>query len=856
MKLYLIDGYGFVFRAYHSLPPLYSQNGIPVAAVYGFINMLVKLLDGNTSEMIAVALDSGSKNFRHSIFPNYKAQRPTPPDDLIIQFPIIREAVTAFNLKILEQNEFEADDIIATYARAAVAKGYKVIIVATDKDLMQLISPAISIYDPIKQKEISRQEVINKFGVEPEQLIDALALIGDASDNIPGVKGIGPKTAAELLKKYNSLQGIYDNLESIESERIRKTLLEHKEISFLSQKLVTLSTEAALNYSWNDLKAKLPEDVKLAEFLSKYGFKSLLQRFRIDHHANQYNSSEIIAFTNIPNIETLSSKLPLILKNGIVAIYVTNNILYISSQDEHYTISFSADPSNQDDLFNPSNKSYTEFKSLMLCLKDILESTAVRKILINSKELLKILWGFNINLYSFDDVSVLAYSLETGKYKYTIEELALIHLGTAVEINSHILYKIYEELCKKTFLAKQYTLYETIEKPLIRVLANMEIKGVKVDPLILKTLSKEFEQKLTVLASKIYSLSNEKFNIASPKQIGNILFEKMKISGGKKSKKTQSYITDSYILEQLAEQGHEIAELILEWRQLTKLINTYTDSLQKAINPYTKRIHTTFEMTATSTGRLSSHNPNLQNIPIKSEEGNKIRQAFTVEPSHLLISVDYSQIELRLLAHIANIIPLKKAFISNQDIHAATASQIFGVDIAEVDYNLRRKAKAINFGIIYGISAFGLAKNLDIKKEEAKNYIAAYFKKYPGIQEYMQHTIEFARKNNFVKTLLGRKCYIQGLHDKNHSLRTFAERAAINAPLQGTTADLMKKAMVIIPKNIAQYMILQIHDELLFEIPATIANEYVPIIKKTMENILQLSIPLVVEIKIGNTWSK
>ncbi len=853
MKLYLIDGYGFVFRAYHSLPPLTRADGTPISCVYGFCNMLSKFLSNHKPDYLAVVLDSGKKNFRHDMFSDYKANRPTPPDDLIVQFPLIREAVNAFNIKSIEKEGYEADDLISAYSKEALKNGIEVVIISSDKDLMQLICNDLKLYDPMKNIEIGEEQVIAKFGIRPGQVVDYLSLVGDSSDNIPGAAGIGPKGALELLSRFESLDNIYANIESIEKDRLKKLLLESKEAVYLSKNLINLVREYDIDCDIDELKTREPDYNRLVKYLNEQGFKSLISKVAKEKINNLEHliipRSPDSDFIKIHKLDELTQHIEPIIREGWVALFDNGNTFYFSYGERNFEISYNNNR-RQESFFNEES---IVLNDILLQFKEIFQATYVQKILIHGKELYKKLYGLGIELQAFDDIAQISYSLETGKHGCGFEDLIKVYLSGEVQQNSFSLFRIYEKLQLRLFQERQFYLYESIEKPLSTILAKMEIKGIKVDGIFLKNLSQEFKVRLNSLEKETYKEVGHEFLLSSPKQLGEVLFTELGIKGGKKSK-SGTFSTGAGILEELSEQGYSIADKILEWRQLSKLINTYTDALPNTINPRTQRVHTTFMMTTTNTGRLSSRDPNLQNIPIRSDEGQKIRKAFVADNGNLIVSADYSQIELRLLAHTAGISKLKQAFHDKLDIHAITASQMFGVNLKDVDSHLRRKAKTINFGIIYGISAFGLAKRLDISRYEAKEYIDKYFKQYPGIKEYMEETIKYARTHGFVKNLFGRKCYINGINDKNFAAKGFAERAAINAPLQSGNADIIKKAMVHLPAEIQELMVLQIHDELLFEIPEHKLEEYTKVIKRIMENVCKLSVPLEVETHSGLSW--
>ncbi|MFI4984127.1 MAG: DNA polymerase I [Rickettsiales bacterium] len=842
MILYLIDGYGFVFRAYHSLPPLTRADGTPIGAVLGFTNMLLKFLAAHEADYMAVALDAGRKTFRHDIYPEYKANRDAPPEDLVAQFPVIREVVEAFNIPILEKEGYEADDLIATLAKKAADSGMEVRIISSDKDLMQLISDKISMYDAMRDRTIEAPQVFDKFGVQPNQVLDVLSLIGDSSDNIPGVKGIGQKTAAELINQFGSLDNVYANLDKIAQKRRKELLEQDKENAYLSKKLVSLDYDVPIDSSLDLLKVREPEPEKLLKFLQEQGFHSLLKKLALKPQAVVHKTQ--INAVKIDNLTEFKKHFAAIIESGMVGLLFTEKTIEIAY--ENTLLELELKQQVQGGLFDePIGMLRSDF---FRAFKEILEADYVKKVVIDAKNILK-----DYDMAAYDDVALMSYSTDTGRHNYDIKTLVKVYLDDE-EINATQLLKLHAHLSATLFTNKQVTLYETIDKPMAKVLADIEKRGVKIDAPLLKSLSDEYKAYVKNLQEQIFLLAGKEFNIGSPKQLGQVLFEDLKIPTGKKSK-LGAYPTGAEVLEQLKDQGYPIAAPLLEWRQFSKLISTYLDALPKSINPKTGRVHTTFMMTGTLTGRLSSTDPNLQNIPIRTDYGHKIREAFIAESGNVIISADYSQIELRLLADLANIETLKTAFRNKQDIHAITASQMFGMPVDQVDTNTRRKAKTINFGIIYGISAFGLASRLDIPRNQAKDYIEKYFAQYPGIKEYMSNSIAFAKEHGYVKTLLGRKCYINQIHDKNFAVRGVGERAAINAPLQGTAADIIKKAMVSLPDAIKRYMVLQIHDELLFELPETEVDSAIKIIKKTMENAAHLSVPLPVDIKVGKNWA-
>ena len=849
MSLCIVDGYNFVFRAFHSLPPLTTSKDIPIGAVYGFINMLARLIEDNDCEMLAIALDSGKTTFRNDIYPEYKAHRDEPDEALKIQFPIIREAIEAFGIKAIEVPGFEADDIIATYTTLALKNDFKVRIISSDKDLIQLMQDKVEIFDPLKKKHITSDIVLEKYGIKHTQMTDYLSLVGDASDNILGVKKVGPKTAAKLLNQFNTLENAYDNIEEVEPVRIQTLLQDSKNEAFLSKKLVTLDHEVKVPYSIDELKFKTIDQDKLSNFLNKYEFKSLNTKNLINSKNKSTNNIKTVNSKSISLDELLKLQLD-IEKFGKFYFHAHENVFFCYFGDNLYKINLD----DQLNLLSFEDKNNNSLNNIIQKLKKIFEDSSIKKVCFDAKSIIHICNNLDIKFISFDDISLLSYVLHTGKQKINLENLIEHYNISYKNYDAFCIYLLHDTLKSQLAKERKFEIYEAIEKPLLSLLVKIENKGIKVDKDLLVNLGVKFEKKLKLVQEEIYQLSDEEFNIGSPKQIGEILFDKLKLEGGKKSKKSGSYITDAETLEKHASSGILIAEKILEWRHYSKLISTYINALQKAINKSDGRIHTTFSLTTTSTARLSSHDPNLQNIPIRTNDGNQIRKAFIAKENHLIVSGDYSQIELRILADIDNINSLKEAFKNKKDIHSITASQIFNIPLEEVNSEYRRKAKAINFGIIYGQSAYGLANSLQISREEAFSYIESYFKQYPSIKEYMDKTVQFAKKHGYVKTLMGRKCYVENINDRNYNLRNFAERAAINAPIQGTASEIIKKAMVSLSSKLQDFLILQIHDELLFEIPKNIVEESCIKIKNTMMNAFKLSIPIDVEISYGESW--
>ncbi len=909
---YLIDGSGYIFRAYYALPPLSRKSdGMPTGAVNGFCNMLFKLLEDSKSEEneekpthFAVIFDSARKNFRNEIYSDYKANRDDAPEDLVPQFELIRKSVEAFNLPSIELINYEADDLIATYSEQILKAGGKVTIVSSDKDLMQLYKKKIRIYDPMKNKFISNEDIENKFGVTPEKVIDVQALAGDSSDNVPGVPGIGVKTAAELINKYENLENLLKHANDIKQNKRRETLIENKDKAILSKKLVTLKKDVPIKNKITEFRLKEIDKEKLFNFLREMEFNRLLSSAISKYgDVNLYKEKQIINSSNYNKIN----------KEDYVLIENENDLKkWISSAEEKGefaidTETTSLDP-NQAGLVGISisteigkagyipighkNGKNFEENTVLKILKPILEDPSIKKIGQNIKFDFIILYQRGISMNSMEDTMLMSYVLDAGKNRHNMDTLAEIHLDhktilfkdlvgsgkkqinfNEVDINlakeyaaedADITFRLYKIFLKNLKNEKLINIYETFEKPLIQILALMEINGIKLDVNFLKSLSLKFEKKIHILEKEIFKIAKKEFKIGSTKQLGEVMYNEMKISSIKKTKKG-SFATSASVLEDLAFKGHMLPKLVLDWRQVAKLKNTYSDSLVEHLNPRSKRVHTSFLLAATTTGRLASSDPNLQNIPIRSEDGRDIRKAFIAEKNFLLISADYNQIEMRILADLADVKELKKAFINNEDIHSLTASQVFNVDIDKVDSDMRRKAKAINFGIIYGISQYGLAKQISVSNSEAEDFLNSYFIKFPEIKDYMQNTIKHCRKSGYVKNIFGRKTHITGINDKNYNVRNFQERAAINAPIQGSASEIMRMAMIRINKkfedlkNIQCKILLQIHDELIFESSKTNVSEYSRIIKKEMNsvkdsNLHSFSIPLSVDINSGKNW--
>ena len=910
---YLIDGSGYIFRAYYALPPLTRKSdGLPTGAVSGFCSMLFKLLEDSKSNQnlqkpthFAVIFDSARKTFRNEIYSDYKANRAEAPDDLAPQFDYIRKSVLAFNLPSLELINYEADDLIATYVEMILKEGAKVTIVSSDKDLMQLYKKNVRIYDPMKNKFISEEDIKNKFGVGASKVIDVQALAGDSSDNVPGVPGIGVKTAAELINKYGDLEKLLKSAHEIKQNKRRETLIENKDKALISKKLVTLKSDAPVNKNLTDLELKSIDKDKLYKFLREMEFNRLLSsaisaygepnltsiknEVKIEKNQKAINKKEYYLIENLEQIDNWITEAE---ELGEVAVDTETNSLDPHQADlVGVSLSSKIGKACYIPIGHKSNKCIE--KDLVLKkLKPLLEDPSIKKIGQNIKFDFIVFFKHGINMTSMEDTMLMSYVLDAGKNRHNMDTLSEIHLnhktisfkdlvGTGKkEINfsevdvekakdyaaedADITFRLYKKFQKSLKDEKMINIYEIFEKPLLKILAFMEIEGVKIDNKFLKSLSTKFEKKIIKIQNEVFKISKKEFNIASPKQLGEILYNHLKIADLKKTKKG-SFATSASVLEDLAFKGHKFPQLVLDWRQVSKLKNTYSDSLPEHINPNTQRVHTSFLLAATTTGRLASSDPNLQNIPIKSEDGKDIRKAFIAKKDHVLISADYNQIEMRILADLADVKGLKKAFKNNEDIHSLTASQIFNVDIKKVNQDQRRKAKAINFGIIYGISQYGLAKQINVTNHEAEEFLNAYFLKFPEIKIYMDRTIKFCRKSGFVNNIFGRRSHFININDKNYNIRNFQERAAINAPIQGSAAEIMRLAMIRLDKKLSDQknqntkMLLQIHDELIFETPKEEAKRISKIIIDEMSSVVKseqhsFSIPLTVDLNTGENW--
>ena len=912
---YLVDGSGYIFRAYYALPPLTRKSdGLPTGAVSGFCSMLFKLLEDSKSNQnlqkpthFAVIFDSARKTFRNEIYSDYKANRSEAPDDLAPQFEYIRKSVLAFNLPSVELMNYEADDLIATYTDKILNAGAKVTIVSSDKDLMQLYRKNVRIYDPMKNKFISEDDILNKFGVDSSKVIDVQALAGDSSDNVPGVPGIGIKTAAELINKYVNLEKLLESAHEIKQNKRRETLIRNKDKALISKKLVTLKHDAPIKIAPNELQLKDIDKDKLYKFLREMEFNRLLssaisaygepdlssfkKEIKIEDNQIKIDRSKYYLINNLDEIDEWIKEAE---QNGEVAVDTET-----SSLDPHNTdlIGISLSTKIVKACYIPignKTKKNIDKDKVLRKLKPLLEDSSIKKIGQNIKFDFIVLYKNGIDITSIEDTMLMSYVLDAGKNRHNMDTLSEIHLNHKTvafkdvvgsgkkEINfsqvdiekakdyaaedADITLRLYKKFFKSLKEEKMLNIYEIFEKPMIKILAFMEIQGIKIDYKFLKTLSLKFGKKIDKIQKEVFKISNKEFNIASPKQLGEILYNDLKIADLKKTKKG-SFATSASVLEDLAFKGHKFPQLILDWRQVSKLKNTYSDSLPEHINPNSKRVHTSFLLAATTTGRLASSDPNLQNIPIKSQDGKDIRKAFIAEKDHVLISADYNQIEMRILADLADVKELKKAFKNNEDIHSLTASQIFNIDIKKVDQDQRRKAKAINFGIIYGISQYGLAKQINVSNYEAEEFLKAYFFKFPEIKVYMDQTIKFCRKSGYVNNIFGRKSHFININDKNYNVRNFQERAAINAPIQGSAAEIMRLAMIRLniklneQKKQKSKMLLQIHDELIFETHKDEVKKVSKIIKEEMMSVAKsdyhsFSIPLTIDLNTGNNWGE
>ena len=918
----LVDGSGYIFRAYHALPPLTRKtDGLPIGAVAGFSNMLFKLLQTQTDEMrpthFAVIFDASGHTFRNEIYDLYKANRSETPEDLIPQFPLTREATVAFGAQSIEMTGFEADDLIATYADLAEKMGARVTIISSDKDLMQLVSDKVSMLDTMKDKHISYDQVFEKFGVAPDKVIDIQALAGDSVDNVPGVPGIGVKTAALLINEYGDLDTLLARAGEIKQKGRREKLLEFADNARLSRELVTLKRDIELETPIEQLAVTDPEPSALFGFLEDMTFRTLTARVRAaidygDDDGLRRADSAVAApagpkdltldhsqYECVQDMDALEKWILRCRAAGVMAVDLETDSLdsaaanivgvcLATGVNEACYIPLAH--TGGGDLLGDGAPNQIDLRAALEALRGVLEDPAILKVGQNFKYDLGVFQRYGILAAPYDDTMLISYALAGGLHGHGMDYLAETHFGhkpisfkdiagtgkkqkTFDQISleeatpyaaedADVTLRLWKFLKPKLVAEQVTTVYETLERPLPTVIAAMENQGIKVDRAELARLSGMFAQKMAGLEAEAYELAGTQFNLGSPKQLGEILFDQMGLEGGKKTK-TGAWQTGAGVLEGLAEKGEKLPQTILDWRGYSKLKSTYSDALVQQINARTGRVHTSFSLAATTTGRLSSSDPNLQNIPIRTEEGRKIRDAFVAETGHVLVAADYSQIELRLLAHVADLPTMKQAFADGVDIHALTASEMFGVSLADMDSATRRRAKAINFGIIYGISAFGLANNLGISRTEAGDYIKSYFEKFPGIKAYMDAAKSEAHEYGYVKTLFSRKCHIKGIKDRNQAVRGFAERQAINAPIQGAAADIMRRAMIRMPEAIkgieGARMLLQVHDELVFEVPENKADDLIKVVIPTMENAampaVNISVPLVVEALAAKNWN-
>ena len=923
--IYLVDGSTYIFRAYHALPPLTRKSdGFPVGAISGFCNMLDKLIkderENNNLTHLLVIFDASGKTFRNDIYPEYKANRSSPPEDLIPQFPIIRKATDAFNVNHVEMLGYEADDLIASYAKAAIDEKMKVTIVSSDKDLMQLVKEDVSMLDTMKNRLIQKNEVIEKFGVEPKKVIDVQSLAGDSIDNIPGVPGIGIKTAALLINEYDNLDNLLEKASNIKQNKRRESLIEFADQARLSRELVTLKEDVKLPIPIKDIEIQSFDPKKLISFLKGMEFKTLTEKKAREFNLNledveteelelefnkekevetetknekDFNKFDYKEYSTIINKNELDKWKRKITEKGYVAIDTeTDSLNAIQANLIGFSLATGINEACYIPIKHDNADKQIHIDDATDFLKSINEDPSILKIFHNKKYDALVLDKYNIKVNSYDDTMLISYSLGSGGTRHSLDFLAKKYMSHSaisfkeiagsgksqksfneISINeasiyaaedADITFRLWKILRPRLMSEKISSVYETIERPLAKVIMDMEKNGVCVDEKILKELSIKFENDIKRIEKECFEIVGNEFNLGSPKQIGEILFDKLKIKGGKKTP-SGAWSTDAETLNFLASSGNILPKLLLEWRGLSKLKSTYTDALPNFINKNTKRIHTSYSMSSTSTGRLSSSDPNLQNIPIKNDEGKMIRSAFIADEGYSLISADYSQIELRIIAHISDDNNLKNAFKNNIDIHSLTASEVFGVPIEDMSQDIRRKAKAINFGIIYGISPFGLSNQLDISRSEASDYIRSYFEKFPSIRDYMESTKEFAKNNGFVKTLFGRKCIINDPGNRGPGGKAFMERAAINAPIQGTAADIIKRAMIKIPKNLKKEnletkMIMQVHDELVFETKDSEIEKTMSIVIKEMSEahkpVVDLSVDLKVEAASGKNWDQ
>lgn len=917
--LQLVDGSGYIFRAYHALPPLTRKSdGLPVGAVSGFCAMLLKLLEeqrgSDAPTHSAVVFDAKGPSFRNDIFKDYKANRPPAPEDLVPQFPLTRDAVRAFSIAALELAGYEADDIIATLAAKARDAGGRVTIISSDKDLMQMVGGGIEMYDTMKNRRIGIEQVEEKFGVGPERVIDVQALAGDSTDNVPGAPGIGIKTAAMLIGEYGDLETLLERAEEIKQPKRRDALVSFADQIRVSKRLVELARDVPLEVSLDDLETRDPEPEKLLEFLGKMEFRTLSKRVaeRFGAEAPSIPDAPAHEAKRIPfdpdayecvrDAESLRAWLERARAKGRVAVDTETTGLD-EMRDSLVGVCLATGPGEAcyvplahkplgEELFTQEvlEEGQIPFEEAIALMKPVLEDSSILKIGHNIKFDAKVLGRCGVSVDPIDDTLLMSYALHGGKHNHGMDKVSEIYLGhKPIEIKSllgsgksaitfdrvetkaatryaaedaDVTIRLWERFKPELHRSRVTTVYETLERPLVPVLADMERAGIKVDGDTLRRMSGAFAGRMVDLEGRIHEAAGQKFNVGSPKQLGEVLFDNLKLPGGERGK-TGAYGTGADVLGDLAaETGSPVPPLVLEWRQVAKLKSTYTDALQEHVNPETGRVHTSYSIAGANTGRLASTDPNLQNIPVRTEDGRRIREAFIAEPGHVLLSLDYSQIELRILAEVAGIGALKEAFKEGLDIHAMTASEMFGVPVKDMDPAIRRQAKAINFGVIYGISGYGLARNLHIPRAEADRFIKTYFERFPGIREYMDRTVEFARENGYVETLFGRRIHTPHIKDKG-AHGAFARRAAINAPIQGAAADVIRRAMIRMPRAIEGLparMLLQVHDELLFEVEEGAVEETIAAVREVMENahkpVAWLGVALTVDAGQGANWAE
>ena len=893
--LCLVDGSGYIFRAFYALPLMLRTDGTSVNAVYGFTNMMMNLIKENSSSHLVVVFDAARKNFRNVIYPDYKANRKELPPELIPQFPLIREACNALNVPWIEMEGYEADDLIATYSQLATKQGWKVTVISADKDLMQLMSDNVSIYDPMKKKLLNQQDVMNKFGVSSDKVPDVQALMGDSTDNVPGATGIGPKTAALLINTFGSLTNLLDHLDEVKPDKRKEGLKRDLTQIKISKQLVELDQHVPVSTDFQDFKIKFYNADTLIQFLQQNNFQSLIKKIEISQKEGKsipdtsfVNSQKYLVLDKLSDIKNYLQNVSKTL--AIIPIIEDEKLIGVSlatpGKESIYIPLSQATAQLATDLFSTLQPSQNiDSKQFVDLLQPIFNNMSITKIGHNIKELCHVL---NLSNFpqNFEDIELMSYDLDGSKHDHDLSDLSSLFLRQSLitkeslcgtgrlkqslsQLNNELILPyaaqracsvlaLYHYLFPRLQEAeKTLEIYQDIDKPLLPILYHMEKSGILVDINHLQQLDIVFTNKLAEIISQIYQEAGEEFNVNSTVQLGTILYEKRGLSGGKRGSNGH-WTTDVKTLENLSENGDNLAKLLLVYRSLSKLKSTYIDALI-TLSQKTPRIHTTFSLTNTNTGRLASSNPNLQNIPIRTDEGKEIRQSFISKKGYLLLAADYSQIELRLMAHVGNVCKLKESFLNNEDIHARTASQILHIPLEQITSDQRRQAKAVNFGIIYGISAFGLAANLDISREEAKRYIDSYFEQYPEIKTYMQQTQQFAEVNGYVETPFGRKIYLAGLDNK--ATKSFALRAAINAPIQGGAADIIKMAMIranqaLKQTNLDCKLLLQVHDELVFEVAEKDIEAAKTLIKTAMEKVVTLSVPLIADVNCGLNWKE